>query len=254
MSRKPIDQVTKGKKLPPRERVWKFIRGRKAAFTVRDISDNVKVDYGLSRPYLKSLVKAGYISIVNSAAPGEVIQYKFIKGPVAAPRVRRDGSPVTQGAGQENMWRSMKMLNAFSAQELALAASADNVTVSTGTARSYICMLAKAGYLKKTGDEPARWVLLSTKRTGPLAPMVQRIKHVYDPNLKKVVWPVSSVGDTPPRRGRSPSRNDARRPLGLASPKKGSEQGGTSHASGGTQAMSEERTIVPPSNKKGDKS
>ncbi|PHR52919.1 MAG: hypothetical protein COA47_17400 [Robiginitomaculum sp.] len=210
MSRKPIDQVVKGRDGTPRERVWKFIRGRKEAFTVRDISDAVKVNYGLSRPYLKSLVLAGYVGLVR--LPQKVTDfttYKFIKGPMTPPRVRKDGSPVTQGSGQENMWRSMKMLGAFSTSELAIASSSDEVTVSGGTASSYITMLVKAGYLRKVSEVPSRWVLLTAKRTGPLAPMVQRVKHVYDPNLKKVVWPLLVDGGTPPRHdvpgGRSPS-------------------------------------------------
>ena len=196
MSRKPIDQVIKGRDGTPRERVWKFIRGRREVFTVRTVGREAKVNHDIARTYLNSLASAGHISI-KYQPDGEArgIIYKFYKGPVTAPRVRKDGSPVTQGSGQENMWRSMKMLNAFSTSELAVASSSDDVAVSEGTAKSYITMLVKAGYLRKVSEGPSRWVLLTSKRTGPLAPMVQRVKHVYDPNLKKVVWPFEDKGE-----------------------------------------------------------
>lgn len=44
MSRKPIDQVTKGNLLPPRQRIWKYIRGRKKPFSTIDISNDIKID------------------------------------------------------------------------------------------------------------------------------------------------------------------------------------------------------------------
>ena len=71
--------------------------------------------------------------------------------------------------------------------------------VSEASADDYIIFLHRAGYLKmiapaKVGGfskvrEKARYRFLSHKNTGPKAPMIQRVKHVYDPNLEQVVWP-----------------------------------------------------------------
>ncbi|MBL4800888.1 MAG: hypothetical protein JKY45_03270 [Emcibacter sp.] len=191
MSSKPIDQTTKGNVLPPRQSIWKFIRGRKDTFTTIDISNELKINLLQSRTYLKSLVKAGFIEVVdlprNAAQP---VSYKFIKGPMTAPRVRKDGSRVTQGSGQNNMWRTMKMAGKFTLPDLARAASTDEVTVSIEAAKGYVGMLTRAGYLRKISDKPSLWTLPICKRTGPLAPMIQRVKQVFDPNLNKVVWPV----------------------------------------------------------------
>lgn len=191
MSSKPIDQITSGNVLPPRQRIWKFIRGRKDNFTTVDISNELKINLLQSRTYLKSLAKAGFIEVAalprNARQP---VSYKFVKGPMMAPRVRKDGSRVTQGAGQNNMWRTMKMTGQFTVSELAVASSTEDDTVTIKTAKTYIQMLTRAGYLKKISHNPGRWKLPTSKHTGPIAPMIQCTKQVFDPNLNKVVWPV----------------------------------------------------------------
>lgn len=193
MSRQPIDQVTKGNNLPPRVQVWQYTRCSKVPFSARDIAEATGIDKTVSGPYLKSLANAGYLAIVDKRL-GKPIMFEFIKGPMPAPRVRPDGSPVKIGAGQENMWRSMKMLKSFSVEELAQTSTCDDVTVNSLTAKTYVFMLFRAGYLRKVSNNPDRWSLPMAKRTGPMAPMIQRIKQVYDQNLRKVVWP-SYEGD-----------------------------------------------------------
>ena len=53
--------------------------------------------------------------------------------------------------------------------------------------------LQRAGYLKvavsKGPYRRARYMLIPARNSGPQAPLIQRIKQVYDPNLGKVVWP-----------------------------------------------------------------
>jgi ribosomal protein L28 len=40
----------------------------------------------------------------------------------------------------------------------------------------------------RTTGELARYKLLKSKNTGALPPMIQRTKHIFHPNLRKVVW------------------------------------------------------------------
>jgi hypothetical protein len=91
------------------------------------------------------------------------------------------------------MWRTMKMLAAFTPSDIAIHASTDDVSVNKSDAKDYIGHLHKAGYLTvtkkaKPGCNQARYRLLPSKNTGPHSPQVQRIKQVFDPNLNKVVW------------------------------------------------------------------
>lgn len=191
MSRKPVNKLLERHKLQPRDRIWKFIRGRKDVFSTIDISNEVKINLGHSRPYLNALAKAGYIEVVS--IPDricEIIKYKFVKGPLHAPRLKKDGSPVTQGLGQDHMWRTMQMLGVFSFRELATCASTEDVKVSLGSAKQYVLYLAKAGFVKKLDVFPAQYKFLKSRYTGPQAPMIQTSKTVYDPNIREVVWPI----------------------------------------------------------------
>lgn len=117
---------------------------------------------------------------------------------IEPPKVRKDGTEITMGKGREQMWLVMKVLADFSAIDLAVHASTGDTQVCESDAKSYIQYLHKAGYLVevqpgKPGNRPGsgvktRYRLVPQKYTGPRPPMVQRVKQVYDQNLKKVVW------------------------------------------------------------------
>lgn len=149
------------------------------------------------REYVLGLQAAGYLqedgqlrsSITNRPAKA----YKLIYDcGVEAPRVRRDGSEVTQGRPREQMWRTMRMLGQFTIADLAIAASTDEHPVSAVDAGDYLCMLAKAGYVVCVaggqGNVPCRYRFLPNQYTGPKPPQIQRLNSVYDPNLKRVMW------------------------------------------------------------------
>ena len=127
------------------------------------------------------------------------IVYILMKDPgIEAPRVRKDGTEVTAGIGREQMWRSMRILGEFCATDLA-AVSDQTRPVALNEAKTYIYYLHKAGYLRcvraaqnggrNTPGALARYRLIPTRYTGPKPPMIQSVKRVWDPNLKKVVWP-----------------------------------------------------------------
>lgn len=96
------------------------------------------------------------------------------------------------GAAQEQMWRTMKILSDFTFRDLAISASTEAVMVNEEAARDYLGALSAAGYLitvQKGGpNRPARYRFNRARNTGPKAPMIQRLKTVFDTNTRQVVW------------------------------------------------------------------
>ena len=70
--------------------------------------------------------------------------------------------------------------------ELALAASTKVVAVKTATAADYLKFMLRAGYVRRNAG---RYSFVRARDPGPLAPQIQRVKQVFDPNSKTVVWP-----------------------------------------------------------------
>jgi hypothetical protein len=191
-----------------RQRAWEAIRKHAGAFTCYQIARKAKVDDETMVTYLQSLQHAGYLAGEDMA--GKPVRtrktWTLVKdNGIEAPRVTRDGKPVTQGMGTEAMWRAMRIIGEFSGAELAAHASASGVDVSERTAKSYIGALKSARYLVvvkeavsrggRRGAESARYRMAPGKYTGPRPPMIQRTKSVYDPNLGKVVWAAEAEND-----------------------------------------------------------
>ena len=182
MSRKPIDQQ---QPTECRQAVWDEIRKQGSTFTIKDL--DVKLDVSSINEYLTGLTKAGYLTSCKASLRGETTEYQLIRDiGFDAPRVRKDGSPVTQGQGRLQMWNAMQVLKQFNVNELVFNASTEVHTVAASEAKSYCAALCKAGYL--LGRAEQRYVLVPAMWTGPHPPQIQRTKQVYDPNLKRVVW------------------------------------------------------------------
>lgn len=169
-----------------RQAVWDAIRQMRI-FTVPDVYRQARLGIDTVREYVSGLEAAGYVrKIAKQVSVGVPVQWELvIDAGNEAPRVRRDGSPVIQGQGQENMWNAMRILRDFTARELAVAASMPNCLVREASAADYVKHLHQAGYLRKNGK---RYLFLPGAYTGPLAPMIQRTKRVWDPNLREVRW------------------------------------------------------------------
>lgn len=187
MGRQPADKLARKRKPQGRGAIWAEIRKQKT-FTRRSLADATDINTKTIGDYLESLVAAEILS--RDTYDTGTWFYELINDRGReAPRVRKDGSEVTQGRGTEQLWRAMRILKKFTAQELALSASTTSHPVSLAQAKDYCKHLTKAGYLRVTvpgrGGKPSQFLLVKT--TGPLAPMVQRVKQVFDPNLGKVV-------------------------------------------------------------------
>lgn len=186
MARKPAHIVAKITIHIPygQEGVWQVIRELQQG-SVKDIRDRVSADPYTVTGYLNRLRKGGFITM---SADG----WRLVQDQPDAPRLKSDGSPAAEtGRGQENMWRSMKMLDRFDSAGLAHAAATPDVTVTVKTAAGYIHRLYQAGYLLlEQPGQPGRKAVYSLRpdmNTGPRAPMIQTTDFVFDPNTRKVL-------------------------------------------------------------------
>ncbi|HPU10041.1 MAG TPA: hypothetical protein PK947_05875 [Ottowia sp.] len=200
MSRQPAVVALAGGK-SARQRVWEAIRLLSdvsdfltdGSFLVDDLSRKSKVELPIVREYVRCLMAAGYLQWASTDDRGPVKnRYVLAKNNgVEAPRVRRDGSPVTQGRGTEAMWGAITALDTFTHAELAQIAN-----VKPATAANYCGFLGRAGYLDlvRAGHGTGRGGIASVWRCAlvhkhkPRAPMVTRLKVVYDPNVHAIVW------------------------------------------------------------------
>lgn len=140
MPRKPIASLAGGKSL--RQILWETLRTHGGEFTIFDVCPG-RVPLETARDYLNGLSRAGYLAQVGAAAKGERKRYVLARdNGIEAPRVRRDGSPVTQGGINDAMWGAIRVLNDFTAAEIADLAGAE-----PGTAKTYCLFLERAGYL-----------------------------------------------------------------------------------------------------------
>jgi len=192
MSQRAVD---KRPMLETRDAIWAAIR-RLRSFNLAELRAETRCSAEQVRDYVTGLTAAGYLTSEGGHGAG---YFHLVKDRgVDAPRVRKDGSEITMGKSREQMWLVMKILGEFSATDLAFNASTEEVKVSEEDARNYLMYLHKASYLamvakgkpgnRKGGGILARYRLIPSMYTGPRPPMVQRVKQVYDPNLKKVVW------------------------------------------------------------------
>jgi len=195
MSRKPVHLLAVSKKPTGRQAIWQAIRAHRHGFTVADLARETDIHRDTIKTYVQSLEKGGYLVPQFSIPPDWRLERDV---GVEAPRVTRDGKPVTQGLAREQMWRTMKILSAdFSWRDLAIAASTEAVPVAEKDAKDYCGNLALAGYLlivtkgkggSKASSIATRYRFNRAKNTGPKPPMVQRMQTVFDPNLGQIVW------------------------------------------------------------------
>lgn len=181
----------------PRERAWAAMRQLRV-FTAYTLARASKNDDETVASYIQCLVRAGFVDF-KEAPPGpdgkyDQWHYTLVRDVgIHAPRLRRDGAVVTQGSGREQMWRTLRIIPGdFTARDLAHQASTDAVLVDIEDVRFYLRYLERAGYIQlvaKGGPgRLARYRFIRARNTGAKAPMIQRVRHVYDPNIGKVVW------------------------------------------------------------------
>ncbi len=180
--RLPVHQETDG-----RQEMWQAIKTMPQQITVRAVVEKTGLNRTSVLRYLKALTAAGHLAS-KDVAIGFPSLWELVRDTgYHAPRVREDGSKVTQGEVYEQLWRGMYMLKSFSARDLIEHAS---ITISEATARDYCKRLLAAGYLRVERKADPHKALLASYRLirnkGPQAPQVQRVQQIYDPNSREV--------------------------------------------------------------------
>lgn len=197
MPRKPVHLMASARRPEGRQVIWQAIR-RLHRFSLHDLERATRIHETTLKTYLVGLTNAGYLARVDAEEPAAEVRYQpaywsLVRDiGIEAPRVRKDGTEVTQGRGREQMWRTMRIIGEFNAGELAVQASTEEHRVDPAEAKHYCHYLYKAGYLARTQaarrGSLARYRLLPSRYTGPQPPQIQRIRQLWDPNLGRVVW------------------------------------------------------------------
>lgn len=185
--RRPADQPGAG-----RQEMWLALKKTPDKITVSDLAARTKLHRATVQRYLQALTAGGYLR--HDPAPvGQPASWVLIKDVgFHAPRVRADGSAVTQGEVTEQLWTAMCGLKEFDYRDLMHGAS---IEIPEATAKDYCKRLLSAGYLRVlTTANPAlgriaRYRLI--RASGPRAPQVQRVQQVFDPNTG-AVYPVEA--------------------------------------------------------------
>lgn len=165
---------------------------RKGGFTITDI---YKASSQRARSTVKDYVRfcfaEGHLLQVGeqpTVKNRQATLYKVRDPRLAAPIQRRADFEDDRGRRAQQLWTAMRALRVFTAQELAIAASTDAVPVPESTARGFLRLLAKAGYVAEVGTRTSRgqrahWKLLPAFNTGPLAPArIESGTVLYDRN------------------------------------------------------------------------
>lgn len=170
---------------------------RRGGFTVTDI---FKASSQRARSTVKDYVRfcftEGFILQIGEqpTVKNRVATLYKVRDPrLAAPIQRRSSFEDSRGRRAQQLWTAMRALRVFTAQELAIAASTDSVPVPEKTARSFLRLLARAGYAAEVGQRSGRgqrahWKLMPACNTGPLAPaQIESGTVLYDRNSGRSV-------------------------------------------------------------------
>lgn len=197
-------QVGKSERLRRgQEYLWSQMREHHAAgmeFTVGDIWRRSDEENRSSvSTFIRKLEQNGYVertgtNVVGWSGKNEP-QFRVARLQVATPKFSRDGAAGQQGLSQQNMWNVMRReRDGWTASDLAVVASTDEVTVTRNTALAYCTRLEQAGILvvadKGGPGRPRNWRLKGSANTGPKPPMILRSKMVYDQNTARVIGEV----------------------------------------------------------------
>lgn len=196
-------KLTAEKSAPPKRGIdhyWSVIMGRDLQglpFSGRDIFEVSNTQRSDINDFLRRLEKAAVIERLADIDERGEITYRAVVRQSATPKVRRDGTVVESASKQKCMWNTMRSPTSrqgFTATDIVIWGSTDETVIKLTAAKSYITMLAKAGYLteimKGSPGKLSMWRLAPDMNTGPLPPMILRTKLVFDQNRHSVMGPV----------------------------------------------------------------
>lgn len=171
-----------------RDGMWSFMRKYKV-FNIAEIALELDMHHTSVKEYVLMLLRGGFIELHekgHSGVAGDT--YRLVRNVGHhRPELEKDGTVATP-SGNQKMWMAMKALKIFNHKDVSLSAMVPHVA-----AKSYCVALLKAGYLtvhKKAvpNGSPAQYLFNKKMDSGFYAPMIKRMKVIYDRNLNKVVW------------------------------------------------------------------
>jgi len=131
-----------------RDHIWSVIQDlsqRQNAFTQADIVGWSNCQHsGDVSTYLQRLVRGGYVAEIGTSDKGQPT-YRLVKPAQFAPVLDADGKTSLMGRVRDHLWRTMKMLDAFTVGQLAETAATQDVGVSPTYAQTYVKRLHDAG-------------------------------------------------------------------------------------------------------------
>lgn len=151
--------------------------------------------------YIRRLETAGFVERtgeIRLEIDGRNHQplFRVARPQSATPVVSRAGAESQFGLRQQNMWNVMRReRDGFTAKELAILASTDDVKVAVRTASCYCRRLEGAGILgsKRGSGTACRWWLKGSGNTGPKPPIIVQAKLVFDQNTSRIVGEIIAV-------------------------------------------------------------
>lgn len=192
MSKRTDLRLVGGKE--PRQHMWEAVRANRAEFTSRQIAELSGQTDGSVKNYVRALNKAALIELVDGAGEFADHRWRLVRDEGAEhPRVTVSGKRSLNGAGLENLWRSLRIMGEMTAAQAAEMASIGDVKVSQAYAHNYFGSLVRAGYLVTSDYDfqgPQTYKLAPGVTAGPRHPIVQRTVslQVFDQNMNKVVF------------------------------------------------------------------
>jgi DNA-binding transcriptional ArsR family regulator len=164
-----------------------------ACLTVQDIAESTDLTPKQVSRQLRRMIEDGLIARAERGcyrltAAG---RKERASGGDGAPRTAERPTPATairSGIIQSRTWNALRCIQKGTVADLSALVSADGCDQSQNV-RSYLSLLAQAGYVRRLPRKDGRWVRWAlTKNTVPSAPMVRQDRRsIYDPNTGQEV-------------------------------------------------------------------
>lgn len=180
------------------EFLWRAMMDRNTfgSFAISDVyGKDARGSKNAPQHYLKRLIEAGFVECVGDRDPVKPSRvgaklYRILIKRQSAPRIGSDGKELPERA-IDTLWRTMKMVSRFTADELADMASTKDKPIQTSTARRYLDALARVGILSRHDQGSVTYILL--KNVGGGAPRILRGHVVFDPNSLQVIGEIGQA-------------------------------------------------------------
>lgn len=138
--------------LTPLDRLWAAAR-KLVLFDLTDLWREAKVNEKTACDYLRGLTAAGYVELVDRGTRIGHRQFRLIHDIGAtAPQVNKAGEPKKYNCQWCNIWRAVRILREFSAEDVLAAASTSKCQIRLQYIYQRLSWLTNAGYLTKTRE------------------------------------------------------------------------------------------------------